>query len=60
MASEMELVITSGVQLVSTVLGVYLAARAAHRNTVEYERPFNPEPQQHLQAAAKNTSLGVL
>jgi hypothetical protein len=37
MASEMELVITSGVQLVSTVLGVYLAARAAHRNTVEYE-----------------------
>ena len=37
MASEMELVITSGVQLVSTVLGVYLAARAAHKNTVEYE-----------------------
>jgi phosphoglycerate dehydrogenase-like enzyme len=23
-------------------------------------RPFNPEPQQHLQAAAKKTSLGVL
>jgi hypothetical protein len=37
MASEMELVITSGVQLVSTVLGVYLAARAAHKNTVEFE-----------------------
>ena len=25
-----------------------------------YLRPFNPEPQQCLQAAAKNTSLGVL
>jgi len=37
MATELELLVTSGVQLVSTVLGVYLAARAAHRNTVEYE-----------------------
>jgi hypothetical protein len=25
-----------------------------------YVRPFNPEPQQRLQAAAKKTSLGVL
>ena len=33
----MEMLITSGVQLVSTVLGVYLAARAAHKNTVEFE-----------------------
>jgi hypothetical protein len=37
MATGLELLVTSGVQLVSTVLGVYLAARAAHRNTVEYE-----------------------
>ena len=29
-----ELVISSGVQVVSTVLGVYLAARSAYRNTV--------------------------
>jgi hypothetical protein len=33
----MEMLITSGVQVVSTVLGVYLAARAAYRNTVEFE-----------------------
>jgi hypothetical protein len=32
-----EMLITSGVQVVSTVLGVYLAARAAYRNTVEFE-----------------------
>ncbi|MEJ2118797.1 MAG: hypothetical protein P8Y36_13280 [Alphaproteobacteria bacterium] len=34
---SMELLVTSGVQLVSTVLGVYLAARAAHKNTVDFE-----------------------
>ncbi len=37
MATGTELLVTSGVQLVSTVLGVYLAARAAHKNTVEFE-----------------------
>ncbi len=37
MAITLETAITNGVQLVSTVLGVYLAARAAHRNTVEFE-----------------------
>jgi hypothetical protein len=37
MAITMEMAITSAVQLVSPVLGVYLAARAAHRNTVEFE-----------------------
>ena len=37
MAMSMEMLVTSGVQLVSTVLGVYLAARAAHKNTVEFE-----------------------
>jgi hypothetical protein len=34
MASITELAISSGVQVVSTVLGVYLAARYAYRNTV--------------------------
>jgi hypothetical protein len=34
---SMEMLITSGVQLISTVLGVYLAARAAHKNTVDFE-----------------------
>ena len=38
MAAEMELAVTSGrVPLVSTALGVYLAARAANKNTVEFE-----------------------
>jgi hypothetical protein len=31
------MMITGAVQLVSTVLGVYLAARAAYRNTVDFE-----------------------
>ena len=34
MATITELAITSGVQVVSTVLGVYLAARSAYRSTV--------------------------
>ena len=34
MGTITELVISSGVQVVSTVLGVYLAARSAYRNTV--------------------------
>jgi hypothetical protein len=34
MGTIAELAITSGVQVVSTVLGVYLAARSAYRNTV--------------------------
>jgi hypothetical protein len=34
MATITELIISSGVQVVSTVLGVYLAARSAYRNTV--------------------------
>jgi hypothetical protein len=37
MATLTELMITSVVQVVSTVLGVYLAARAAYRNTVDFE-----------------------
>jgi hypothetical protein len=32
-----ETLIVSLVQLVSTVVGVYKAARAAHKNTVEFE-----------------------
>jgi hypothetical protein len=32
-----EMLLTGGVQVVSTVLGVYLAARAAYKNTVELE-----------------------
>ena len=32
-----ETLVVSLVQLVSTVVGVYLAARAAHKNTVEFE-----------------------
>jgi hypothetical protein len=34
---SMEMLFTSLVQVVSTVVGVYLAARAAHRNTVNLE-----------------------
>ncbi len=34
MATVTELMITSGMQVVSTVLGVYLASRSAYRNTV--------------------------
>jgi hypothetical protein len=34
MATMLELMISSSVQVVSTVLGVYLAARSAYRNTV--------------------------
>src|SRR5262249_47031448 len=37
MSMSMEMLITSGVQVVSTVLGVYLAARAAYKNTVDFE-----------------------
>jgi hypothetical protein len=37
MGMSLEMLVTSAVQLVSTVLGVYLAARAAHKNTVEFE-----------------------
>jgi hypothetical protein len=37
MATLTELMITSGVQVVSTVLGVFLAARSAYKNTADFE-----------------------
>jgi hypothetical protein len=37
MATITELMITSGVQVVSTVLGVFLAARSAYKNTADLE-----------------------
>ncbi len=37
MATITELMITSGVQVVSTVLGVFLAARSAYKNTADFE-----------------------
>ena len=48
-------------QLVSeTRTPVPMTPGQPERIDYEYECPFNPEAQQGLQAAAKNTSLGVL
>jgi hypothetical protein len=46
-----EMLITAAVQLVSTVLGVYLAARAAHRNTLERETVRNERDSYFMRAA---------